>query len=259
MGLFASKRSELDDNQQPVVPTAQAAAPQPAAQNLSGRDEIAIDKAIMARHEDSLARYPRVHLSRGEYVIMEVRRHPIGLLSIWLVSGLLAVLALAILPLYSNFKDSIAATLAIKASSLPSAPEMILPVFGLAILFVLGGLVATYVYNNNLFYLTNESIIQYIQSSLFSTREQVINLVNVDDASYRQQGIVQQVFNFGTVRVSTEGDERNPYVFFYVDKPQQVVRTVNDAMEDATGYAVRYRQHKEVGPTPSDPTNSGMF
>lgn len=247
MGQFTNKRSDLTGAQ--------------SSQILAGREEIQIDKTVMAKHDDSLARFPRIHLSRGEYVVMEVRRHPIGLISIWLVTVILTVLSLAVLPAYSSLREVIAATFATSIDSLPTAPALILPVLGLAAIFLLGGAVATYVYNNNLFYLTNESIIQYIQTSLFSTREQVINLVNVDDASYRQQGIVQQVFNFGTVRVSTEGDERNPYVFYYVATPQKVVRTINDAMEEATGFAVRYRQHKEAatGPTPQNPTNSGMF
>jgi uncharacterized membrane protein YdbT with pleckstrin-like domain len=109
---------------------------------------------------------------------------------------------------------------------------------------LLGGLIAVYVYNGNLFYLTNESIMQYIQSSILTTKEQQINLVNIDDVSYKQQGILQQVLNYGTLRVSTEGDERNPYVFYFVAHPQMVARTINDAMEEATGFAVRYRQHK---------------
>lgn len=247
MGQFTNKRADLTDGQ--------------ASQILAGRTELPIDKAVMARHDESLARYPRIHLSKGEYVIMEVRRHPIGLISIWLVTVILTVLSLAILPVYSALRDGIATAFDTSVSSLPVAASLAWPVMGLAAVFLLGGAIATYVYNNNLFYLTNESIIQYIQTSLFSTREQVINLVNVDDASYRQQGIVQQVFNFGTVRVSTEGDERNPYIFYYVATPQKVVRTINDAMEEATGFAVRYRQHKEAaaGPTPQNPTNSGMF
>jgi hypothetical protein len=250
MGLLANKRSDLSDSQN--------------SQILSGRDEIELDKALMAKHEDSLRRYPRIHLSRGEYVVMEVRRHPIGLISIWIVSGLLTLLVLGILPLYAMTRDALAHALAMNVSSLPEASALALPVFGLAILFVLGGIISNYVYSSNLFYLTNESIIQYVQTSLFSTKEQVINLVNVDDASYRQDGIVQQVFNYGTVRVTTEGDERNPYIFFYVAKPQHVVRTINDAMEEATGFAVRYRQHREGTPPPTtpssgNPTGSGVF
>jgi uncharacterized membrane protein YdbT with pleckstrin-like domain len=244
MGLFTSKRSDFESAQQANHPIPPATRPT-SANTLSSRQEIAIPADLMAKHEESLRKFPRVHLSKGEYVVMEVRRHPIGLLSIWASMLVLIIATLAIIPLYAMNRDSIASILSVSVDKLPTDAAIVMPLLALAALFVLGGLVAVYVYNGNLFYLTNESIIQYVQSSIFSTKEQQINLVNIDDVSYRQQGILQQILNYGTVRVSTEGDERNPYVFYFVAKPQVVVRTINDAMEEATGFAVRYRQHKQ--------------
>lgn len=253
MGLFANKRSDYelhrpDGTAQSVPPAAHPSA----SASLSSRQEIAIPADLMARHEESLRKYPRVHLSKGEYVVMEVTRHPIGLLSIWLSMGLLILAALVLIPVYAANRAGIASALTFPVDKMPSDSAVSLLLLALAALFVLGAFVATYVYNSNLFYLTNESIIQYIQSSIFSTKEQQINLVNIDDVSYRQQGILQQVLNYGTVRVSTEGDERNPYVFYFVARPQLVVRTINDSMEEATGFAVRFRQHKAN--IDSDPT-----
>jgi uncharacterized membrane protein YdbT with pleckstrin-like domain len=253
MGLFASKRSDYevhrpDGTAQSVPPAVHPSA----AASFSSRQEIPIPKDLMDKHEESLGKYPRVHLSKGEYVVMEVRRHPIGLISIWLSMGLLIVATLALIPLYAMNRAGIASTLAFSADKMPSDSAVTLLLLALAALFLLGGFVAMYVYNSNLFYLTNESIIQYVQPSIFSTKEQQINLVNIDDVSYRQQGILQQVLNYGTVRVSTEGDERNPYVFYFVARPQLVVRTINDSMEEATGFAVRFRQHKAN--IDSDPT-----
>jgi len=246
MGLFSARRTDYEirsqDGAQSMPPATQPTVPA-SATPLASRQELPIPADLIAKHDESLVKYPRVHLSKGEYVVMEVRRHPIGLLSICFSIGLLVVATLALIPLYAALRSGIASTLSIPISQLPSDASIVLPLLALAALFVLGGFVAVYVYNGNMFYLTNESIIQYIQSSIFSTNEQQINLVNVDDVSYRQQGILQQVLNYGTVRVSTEGDERNPYVFAFVAKPQLVTRAINDAMEEATGFAVRYRQH----------------
>lgn len=252
MGLFANKRDYevyRSSGAQSVPPAAHPTAPA----SVSSRQEIAIPADLQAKHDESLHQFPRVHLSPGEYVVLEVRRHPIGLLSIWVSMLLLVVATLAIIPFYAANRSGIASALAISVSRLPSESVVTLPLLALAALFLLGGLVAVYVYNANLFYLTNESIIQYVQSSIFSTKEQQINLVNVDDVSYRQQGIMQQVFNYGTVRVTTEGDEQNPYIFYFVAKPQLVTRTINDAMEEATGFAVRFRQHRPA-PEESDKT-----
>lgn len=252
MGLFATKRSDYEvrrpDGSQSVPPATQPVAPSA----LHSRQEIPISSELMNKHEESLRKFPGVHLSKGEYVVMEVRRHPIGLLSIWFSMGLLVVATLALIPFYAMNRSGIASALSFSVEKMPSEGAVTLLLMALAGVFVLGGLIAVYVYNGNLFYLTNESIIQYLQASIFSTKEQQINLVNIDDVSYKQQGILQQVLNYGTVRVSTEGDERNPYVFYFVARPQIVTRTINDAMEEATGFAVRFRQHKAN--IDSDPT-----
>jgi|GEM_PF-2345355 len=253
MGLFPTKRTD-EGYQQMQSGTQQphAAHSVPGRNESMSRNEIALSPELMAKHEESLRKFPRIHLSKGEYIIQEVRRHPIGLFSILGMMILLVAVTLAVIPFYGANRELIASMFAVSAESLPTEAAITMPVLGLAALFAFGGFIAVYVYNGNLFYLTNESIIQFLQSSIFSTKEQQINLVNVDDVSYRQQGVLQQVLHYGTVRISTEGDERNPYVFYFVANPQLVTRSINDAMEEATGFAVRYRQHKAI--VDSDPT-----
>ena len=64
-------------------------------------------------------------------------------------------------------------------------------------LFGLGLYIAIWVYMQNRFFLTNESVIQEIQISLFSKREQTVSLMNIEDSSYSQKGILQTLFNYG--------------------------------------------------------------
>lgn len=90
--------------------------------------------------------------------------------------------------------------------------------------------VSYYVYSKNRFYLTNESVIQQIQMTLFANHEQTISLGNVEDASYFQQGVFQQIFNFGEIRLSTQGDE-NTYAFTFVGDPKRHIAALNNAVE----------------------------
>lgn len=99
-----------------------------------------------------------------------------------------------------------------------------------AILFVLGGIIATMIYQANRFFLTNESVIQHIQTSLFSKKDQSISLANVEDASYRQQGILQTLLNYGSIRLSTEGEETT-YRFNFVANPKKEIDKLNTAVE----------------------------
>jgi hypothetical protein len=99
------------------------------------------------------------------------------------------------------------------------------------LLFIIGGWVATYVYNSNKFYLTNESVIQEIQTSLFSKHEQTASLGSIEDASYTQSGIIPMAFDYGIIRLSTPGDETT-YTFTYVAHPKKHIATLNNAVED---------------------------
>jgi uncharacterized membrane protein YdbT with pleckstrin-like domain len=98
------------------------------------------------------------------------------------------------------------------------------------LLFLIGGYIAVWIYNSNRFFLTNESVIQEIQTGLFSHYEQTVSLVNIEDASYVQQGVFQAMFNYGAIRLSTEGDETT-YRFSYVANPKQQIATLNNAVE----------------------------
>lgn len=220
------------------VPPLYGDAPRPEPQHIPQPQHI--DPETERKHKESKAKYPQLRLSNHEFVVLEVRRHPIGLVSIWAIVGLIVVAVLALLPLYSLNLSSIASAFLVEESSLPSAAALALPIIALILLFLLGGYIATYVYQNNRFYLTNESVIQVIQLSLFSKKEQHINLANIEDASYRQQGIIQHMFGYGALRLSTEGDETT-YRFHFVADPQRVVGEVIEAMENATGNAARFR------------------
>mgnify|MGYP001580283154 CR=1 FL=1 len=167
MGLFPGNKQ----NAAPSGPS--SGAPIPSAQHpgahasIQSRTEMQITGELMAKHEESKRKFPRIHLTRGEYAIAEVRRHPIGLVSIWAVTILLVVGALALIPFYANNSASLASILMLDAVQMPAAADIVMPFLALALLFGFGGLLAVYVYNGNLFYVTNESIIQYINTSIF--------------------------------------------------------------------------------------------
>lgn len=187
--------------------------------------EPEVTPEIKAKHDESKKRYPSLNLSDGEYVISAVKRHPIGLVSIW------SVVAVAVLIIFVGFPLLLSSDALLGRSLPPSAVVsggiMLLLA---AVLFVLGGIIATVVYQANRFYLTNESVIQHIQTSLFSKKDQTISLANIEDASYRQKGLLQTILNYGAIRLSTEGEETT-YRFNFVAKPKQEIDRLNNAVE----------------------------
>lgn len=196
-----------------------ARAIEPAAQEVSPETK--------KKHDESRRKYPHLNLSDGEYVISAVKRHPIGLFSIWLVvSAALLIVFVAFPALIAN-QGVLGTGFQLSSGAIASAGLVLLL---LGVLFILGGIIATVVYNGNRFYLTNESVMQHIQTSLFSKSEQTVSLANIEDASYRQQGIIQTLLGYGSLRLSTEGDETT-YRFNFVASPQRQITLLNDAIE----------------------------
>lgn len=191
---------------------------QPEAANLSVSEDNA------KRHADSVKKYPHLNLSEGEFVILDVKRHPFGLLMPVFATGTVILAIIAVLILYPT--DTSAAV----GTTLPSYGAILVPMMILMLLVGVGGSIAVWVYLQNQFYMTNESVIQEIQTSLFSRHEQTVSLGSIEDASFKQSGIIQSMFNYGTVRLSTEGDETT-YRFTYVSNPRNHVAILNNAIE----------------------------
>jgi uncharacterized membrane protein YdbT with pleckstrin-like domain len=177
------------------------------------------------RHEESKKKYPYLNLSEGEFVISAVDRHFIGLFQIWAVVGV--VIALLFLATYAFAGGALADE---SGQPLLSPGVLAMPAILLTALALLFGFVATSIYNANKFFLTNESVIQLIQAGLFSKREQTVSLANIEDASYNQHGIIPHLFNYGLLRLSTEGDETT-YRFNYASQPQKTIAVLNNAVE----------------------------
>lgn len=184
-----------------------------------------ISDELKKKHEKSVQQYPNLNLSEGEYVILDIKRHPIGML----IPAIVSIFLVVIIMIFVLFYPSIA-----RDSILPIMPS-ITDIFGVAMLLiglvVLGGAVALWIYLQNQFFMTNESVIQEIQESLFSRREQTVSLGSIEDASFRQSGIIQTIFNYGTIRLSTEGEETT-YRFHFVANPREQIAIINNAIED---------------------------
>lgn len=222
----------MEPNQIPSEPTA---TPRPENTQVYGPQVVHISRAmapvreevspeIKAKHDESMRRFPSLNISEAEYVISAVRRHWIGLL---IPVGLTVFMIAFVMAAVINY-PLIMSALGFDGAS---GYGWVLLAGGLvSILFALGGYIAAFVYNDNHFYLTNESVVQEIRRSLFSRSEQTVSLANIEDASYQQNGLVPSLLDYGSIRLSTEGDETT-YRFAYVTHPKQEIALLNNAIE----------------------------
>ncbi len=234
-------KSQKSDTEQPVAYDVDGRPlylhPAPESKNATTKTQIVhmtrstdpaklvVSAATKLKHDRAVAAYPQLNLSEGEYVISDVSRHPIGLIGPLAIGLFLLTLSLIIL-----FNYDIVMKSSLLSKHITDASVVILPISLFSILIAIAMYVVYYVYTNNKLYLTNESVIQEIQTGLFYKGEQTVSLLNIEDASFSQSGIMQQMFNYGSIRLSTEGDETT-YRFTYVSNPKYHIAVLNNAVE----------------------------
>ena len=69
---------------------------------------------------------------------------------------------------------------------------------------------------------------------MISQTEKTINLENVKDARFEQAGLLQFLIGYGSIHLTTEGDQDN-YTFLLVAKPKEQIAVINNVIE-----AVKY-------------------
>lgn len=184
-----------------------------------------ISDATKIKHEKSEKVYPSINLSEGEYVITAIRRHFIGLVAPFASGVIIIAIAFSLLFNFDLIANSLKGYgVAVGASAL------ILPIILLIIIVIIVTYISYYIFTNNKMYLTNESIFQTIQTGLFTKREQTISLSSIEDASYEQVGPLQQMLNYGSIRLSTIGEE-NTYRLSFVMNPKEQIDVLNNAVE----------------------------
>ena len=89
-----------------------------------------------------------------------------------------------------------------------------------------GGIVGQSIYDANQIYVTNRRLIQKSRNSLFANSTNIIELRRIEDVSFRQSSLVDQIFRLGMLRMSTVGEETT-YSLKYVDTPRDEVKIIS--------------------------------
>lgn len=175
------------------------------------------------RHDRSKKSFPFLTLDDDEYVEFAFKRARICL---WMIligvsAGLILILLAFLLTLMGqSMLDEMGKNfLFIILSALLAAAAII-------------GVIALMIYRGNRLFITNKRVIQMVMNSIVSSSVNIIDLSSVEDASFRQDGIMQKLFRYGTLRLATVGDETT-YTFKYSDISSKDLREVSELITKA--------------------------
>ncbi|MDO4746951.1 MAG: hypothetical protein Q4A70_01220 [Candidatus Saccharibacteria bacterium] len=175
------------------------------------------------RHDRSKKDFPGLKLEEDEYVEFFFRRAKVYLALIWggLFVGLVVILLAFLLVLMGQtMLDEMGVNF------------LFIILFALLAATFVIWLLALKIYNGNKLYITNRHVIQMVMNSPVSTSINIIDLSSIEDASFRQENILQKMFHYGTLRLATVGDETT-YTFPYSDISPTDLRAVTDLITKA--------------------------
>jgi uncharacterized membrane protein YdbT with pleckstrin-like domain len=183
---------------------------------------------------------PLSAMSEGETVIFAVKRHPIGLISMYLsfavLIAIVAGLAVIAPDILTDYDSDVVRNVGVIS--------LLFTVF-IAGLF---SMIAHIVYYGNRWILTSDSLTQITQKSLFDKQNSQLSLANLEDISAHQDGILAHIFNYGLLKVETAG-EHSKFAFPYCPDPNAYAQKILIARE-----AFEQGEHYKTQEVPQQPT-----
>ena len=186
--------------------------------NQNMKDELA-----QVKHARSAKDYPDINLEADEHVVLHITRSRIGIIAIWTTAALcVIILSLALILIANNIKieDTL---LTLNDTSLG---YLRIAIFALYAIILAGGVIGHSIYNANEMFITNRRVIQKSRTSLFANSTNIIELRRIEDVSFRQETLLDHLFQIGILRMSTVGDETT-YTFKYLDTPHDEVKIIS--------------------------------
>ena len=183
----------------------------------------------------------------GEETLAEIKRHPIGIIGVYVTAGvLLLVLALALFVFAPKFITAIGHG---KVLSIALVAYLFVAFLTAGFLFI-----ANKVYWGNRWILTSDSITEVTQTSLFNRQSSQLNLASLEDVTAEQNGILTHIFNYGMLKVETAG-ERSNFSFLYCPNPNHNAQLIISAREK---FEQRFQLQRQVAaqPIPQQPVDT---
>ena len=169
------------------------------------------------RHARSAKAYPMLKLEDNEYVILTVTRAKIVYFITWIIVIIGLIGLTAMLFYFTGFLNF----------NKQSRYYLVMTFLILYVVLVLAGYIASAVHRANILFITNQRLIQQSRPTIFANSTNIIELRRVEDVSFRQNGLIEQLLGIGTIRLSTVGDETT-YTFRFASSSNERINQISD-------------------------------
>jgi uncharacterized membrane protein YdbT with pleckstrin-like domain len=165
------------------------------------------------------------HVDEDEMKLGEVSKHAVGIVLIYVQAGF-----------------GVFVSLGLAYFLLPSVMDDVQSAFALANVFALVVIIlaiivmglASLVYSQNRLIITDRNITQILQIGLFNRKVSQLNLMNVEDVTSEQKGLLATLFGYGVLKIETAGEQVN-FHFTFCPRPSYYAKVILNAREKMLG------------------------
>lgn len=170
-----------------------------------------------------------IEFDSDEQLICEIRKHPLGLVIIYLVGGFVTFALFFLLVIGALFVDNDPLGLGTGGSS---GFQVGLAIMGglLTILSIISTAIGAFIYKSNVVLVTSEKIAQLLYKTIFDRKISQLSIGDVHDVTVIQKGILARIFNYGTMTIETAGEQAN-FIFTYTPDPYERAKDIVAAHE----------------------------
>lgn len=179
-------------------------------------------------------------INRDETRVADIRQHPFGLFLQYaqISGGLILGLGLIVF-LMPDLLDSFGLQ--------SSAISAILAFFSLIVVSIgiIYMILVTRIYQSHQLIVTDQNITQVLQVGLFNRKVSELSMSNVEDVTAQQKGIFATIFNYGTLKIETAGEQNN-FIFKYCPNPNAYAKALLDARSHYIHTQAPHEKHDNV-------------
>lgn len=162
-----------------------------------------------------------------EKLLAVIRKHPFGIIKLYFEAGVgLAAVVLLIVYLLPSMIDREANPEVYNLLGLLAVSIMVI----MALILI----VATFIYRQSKIVLTDKTITQTLQLSLFSKKTSQLAVSSIEDVTAKKSGVFATILDFGNLLVETAGEQEN-FHFEYCPIPDHYAKLILETRQQFMG------------------------
>lgn len=172
---------------------------------------------------------PLIELDEEEQLVYEIRKHPIGLVGLYLIGIFVTCVIVGMVLLTVYYLEGDSTEIGIDADLLKTLVVilgMVLSIFSLIVTAI-----SAYLYQSNVVFVTTHKIAQVLYKNIFSRKISQLSIGDVQDVTTTQKGVLDRIFNYGTLVIETAGEQSN-YTFTFTPNPYEATKEIVNAHEE---------------------------